>query len=302
MQPGRRSFLFGRGRPGAGEWGRFCQRLRAVCAGRFDDDGGPGGAATPGQAWLSPARGTDVLHARALCAEYGVRLALANAAAGLGPPAHSTLWVDPGVALNQAAPLDERRGFWQVEAGCTLGELQAAGFAQFDGLSGAQTVAAWLSGDDTRAACSPGRCLDSGVAALEVMLADGSRATLGPFGERDSQPLRSATLQRLVPALFELAMEADAELCLAQSAWLAHGRLDALRPTPPAGINLAHLLLGQAGAFAWVESLLLVSRARIADGASQHADETARVAASRMQARCKALFDPQGVFPPLPSG
>ena len=297
MQPSRRFFLFGRGRAGSGQWGRFCQRLRVVCAGRFDE----GGTREPAQAWLAPARFTDVLHARALCEEYGVRLALAGQGTN-EPPTHSTLWVDPGLALNAAEPLQDRQGFWRVEAGCAIGQLQAAGFAQFDGVSGAQTVAAWLSGPDTRGTCLPGRCLDSGVAAVEVLLADGSRATLGPFGERDSQPLRSATLQRLVPALFELAMEADTETCLNQAVWRAHGRLDALRPRAPAGINLAHLLLGQAGSFAWAESLLLVSRERREIAALQHANADADAAASRIQSRCKALFDPQGLFPPLPSG
>ncbi|MEI2418006.1 FAD-binding protein [Orrella sp. JC864] len=297
MQPTRRAFLIGRRPRPDDAWTRLLAALRRVCEGELETAGLP-----PGQARYAPARAADVRLARTLCAEHGVRLGLA----GLRPLPQAdpapTLWVDPGVSLTGLAPVDAGPGLWRAEAGCPLGALQAAGFAQFDGLPAGQTLAAWLSGEDTRRLCAPGRCMDSGVQAVAALLADGTPATLGPFGERDRQPLRGAALQRLVPALFELAMGQDAQLCLAQPAWPAHGRLDALRPAPPAGVNLAHLLLGQAGSLAWVEAALLQPcRGGPAVAATQHENAPVQAAASRMNAACKRLFDPAGLFPPLPA-
>lgn len=332
MQNSRRSFLFGRGQGRADPWRRFVDELRLACLGRVDvidatakpaaAREGAAGLAQPNQARLAPARAQDVHAARSLCATHGVRLALAGgvgqgergvAAAGetgsdgvmLTAEAGSdgaaqqadapTLWVDPSVALTALEPLAGHPRAWRAEAGCLVAELQAAGFRQFDAAPAGQTLAAWLS--DRRCASATGRGSDSGVLSLRVMLADGTRAELGPFGANDRQPLRGATLHALVPRLFELAHGEDAEHCLALPRWPVPGRLDALRPPSPAGVNLAHLLLGQAGTLAWIEEAVLEPAADIA---LQHPADVADAAASRIHARCKALFDPHGLFPPLP--
>ena len=59
----------------------------------------------------------------------------------------------------------------------------------------------------------------------------------GAFGESDERPLRSATLQRLVPALFQLSTGPDAAACAVGGAWAGRYRLDALRPQAPATVN-----------------------------------------------------------------
>ena len=122
---------------------------------------------------------------------------------------------------------------------------------------------------------------------------------LGAFGESDERPLRSATLQRLVPALFQLSTGPDAAACAVGGAWAGRYRLDA-RPQAPATVNLAHLLLGHGGTLAWVQEVLLTCRRpRGGGGEAPSLDGAAREAGRRLDARIKALFDPDGRFPLL---
>ena len=140
------------------------------------------------------------------------------------------------------------------------------------------------------------------VLAADVVLADGVEETLGPFGESDERPLRSATLQRLVPALFQLSTGPDAAACAVGGAWAGRYRLDALRPQAPATVNLAHLLLGHGGTLAWVQEVLLTAvpaAGEAAGGDAPPLDDAAREAGRRLDARIKALFDPDGRFPLL---
>jgi len=328
MQPSRRSFLFGRRPAGDSAWGRFCARLARSCLGRVEDGGEAGGASI---ARLAPARPADVMHARELCAQYGVALALAG---GAPPdPGRPVLWVDPAVALTGLEPAAGAPGLWRAEAGCPVGELAAAGLAQFGGAEPGMTLAAWLAGPAGRL-CPARDTAASGVAALDAVLADGERATLGPFGEHDTLPLRGIAMQRLVPRLFELAAGADAQACLAAPRWPARVRLDALRPAD-GRVNLGQLLLGHGGTLAWVESALLRPAAQPPDAgtgrdaaddggagedlhaggtggggsqggqhaaaALQHEPPDLQAAAARLDARAKALFDPAGALPPLPA-
>ena len=125
---------------------------------------------------------------------------------------------------------------------------------------------------------------------------------MGPFGESDERPLRSATLQRLVPALFQLSTGPDAAACAVGGAWAGRYRLDALRPQAPATVNLAHLLLGHGGTLAWVQEVLLTAvpaAGEAAGGDAPPLDDAAREAGRRLDARIKALFDPDGRFPLL---
>ena len=223
------------------------------CAGAFED-GGAAGAVS--QARLRPAREADLQHARALCREYGVTLALAGA--GSDPPAGGqVLWVDPAPGLAGLTRLPGPLPVWRAQAGVTLGALAHAGLPQFAHLPDDMTLAAWLAGP-AGAATPPGAGFAPGVRAVSVMFGDGIQETLGPFGAADGRPLRSATVQRLVPELFQLCNGKEAELCLAQPLWPARCRLDALRPADPSDVNLARLLAGHGGALAWVESADLV--------------------------------------------
>ena len=163
------------------------------------------------------------------------------------------LRVDPA-NLSGLARLAGDTPRWRAQPGVPLAVLAQAGLRQFDGLPGAMTLAEWLAAP---AAWPAGRCAQSGVLAADVVLADGVEETLGPFGESDERPLRSATLQRLVPALFQLSTGPDAAACAVGGAWAGRYRLDALRPQAPATVNLAHLLLGHGGTLAWVQEVLL---------------------------------------------
>jgi hypothetical protein len=107
--------------------------------------------------------------------------------------------------------------------------------------------------------------------------------------------LRSATVQRLVPALFQLASGGDAFATRDGEHWLGRYRLDALKPEAPATVNLAHLLLGHGGTLAWVQSVTLADA-----GPAPHApaclNEPPGLATTRLDSRVKALFDPDGRF------
>ena len=104
-----------------------------------------------------------------------------------------------------------------------------------------------------------------------------------------------------MPALFQLSTGPDAAACAVGGAWAGRYRLDALRPQAPATVNLAHLLLGHGGTLAWVQEVLLtaVPAAEGRGGEAPSLDGAAREAGRRLDARIKALFDPDGRFPLL---
>jgi len=245
---------------------------------------------------LAPVGADDVLRARALCAQYGVQVALARV--GTAAPARATLWLDPSVALTRLEPLADAPGLWRAEAGVRIADLHAAGLPQFADAAPDMTLAAWLaSRASTR--CAPGHTADAGVRGLAVMLADGTRTALGPFGEHDVQPLRSPVVQQLVPKLFELVRGDDARICRMQSRWPARVRLDALCPCS-GSVNLAHLLLGQLGTLAWIEAAILAvppaDRADTSPAAPSAVSSAGMQAAARLDAAAKSLFDPDDLF------
>jgi hypothetical protein len=267
MQPSRRAFLFGRQRPRT-PWEAFLQGLERGVQGRLRHD-----PKVPDIATLTPVHREDVRHARALCAEFGVRLQLMDVA---DDTATAHLEAEPGVFAPQRDPtkaakvamgpvliVDPRQlntcsggtsGQLFAEPGCRLGDLAAAGLPQFQHAPPDRTLAAWLA---FGRGLLPGGTAASGVVELDVLFSDGTTETLGPFGESDSRPLRSATVQRLIPFLFQLSVSADARACRAADIWPCRYRLDALQPAAPAEVNLAHLLLGHRGELAWIESVLL---------------------------------------------
>ncbi|QKQ45817.1 MULTISPECIES: FAD-binding protein [Achromobacter] len=284
MQPSRRAFLLGR-RPAQSPWAAFLQRLGLLCQGTVRDLG------EGGRAVLVPARDADVAHARALCAEYRVALALEGAEGPFEAASGPVLSVDPS-ALAGLVRLAGEPPRWRAQPGVPVAALAHAGLRQFAGLPDAMTLAEWLAAPARWAA---GRCADSGVLTVDVMLADGIEETLGPFGEADVQPLRSVTVQRLVPALFQLASGGDAFATRDGERWLGRYRLDALKPEAPATVNLAHLLLGHGGTLAWVQSVTLTAVPPVAP--RPPAPEAPGLATTRLDARVKGLFDPDGRFP-----
>ncbi|EHK65866.1 hypothetical protein [Achromobacter arsenitoxydans] len=288
MQPSRRAFLLGR-RPVQTPWAAFVQRLALVCQGEVRDlgEGGAGGAC----AILTPARDADVAQARKLCAEYRVALTLEGADGPHAPASGPQLRVDP-VLLAGLARLEGDAPRWRAEPGVTLAALARAGVRQFAGLPGDMTLAQWLAAP---APWPAGRCAASGLLSVDVLLADGVEESLGPFGESDVQPLRSATVQRLVPSLFQLASGGDAFATNDGYHWLGRYRLDALKPQAPATVNLAHLMLGHGGTLAWVQGAVLTDAAAWTQTGPEL--ETPGLATFRLDGKVKALFDPEGRFP-----
>jgi len=297
MQPSRRAFLLGRSarqHAPATPWDAFCQRLTHDCLGRVSH-----GAAMPAQsARLAPLGVADVQRACALCGQYGVQLALIHGEIHTEKiaPGQPVLWLDPTVALARLEPVVDAPGQWRAEAGVRVADLLAAGLTQFADAPADMTLAHWLAGPAS-ALCATGRTQDAGVVSLEVLLADGTYTTLGSFGERATEPLRGAAVQRLIPQLFELSRGDDAAVCLAHPQWLPRVRLDALHS---ADVNLAHVLLGHGGSLAWVHAAVLTTpAARLAPQAAASTSPVPpelRHTADRLDAAVKSLFDPQHIM------
>lgn len=298
----RRGFLFGR-RTAPTQWGQFCARLARICAGqvRWDDQ--------PDQqcAWLVPARQVDVLHARALCQEYRVQLVLAGTQrvqrqrpSDLLPP---RLFVESGAAWAQLMPADDSGAVWRADAGCSMRSLQQVGIAAVQDADPEQTVAQWLASSDA-ARWPIGLGALSGIEELEVMLADGTVAQLGPFGANATRPLRSMTVQKMIPKLFELASSPEALASAQAEHWPVKFRLDALMPAAGEDVNLAWLMAGHAGQLGWVQTVWF-KREGIETGREtlvQYAQSSEYLPVSvegcvKLAQQLKALFDPAGIFP-----
>ena len=288
MQPSRRAFLTA-GRALASPWGRFYQRLARSVHGRLEDRTAT--PAEPGRAWLQPARAADVHHARALCAEAGVTLALQNHAPA---PTMPCLLLDPS-ALDGMTQLPDGR--IDAEPGVRVADLRQRLHGACPGAPDDATLADWLA-SAAAAAPPPGALAGSGVHAVEVLLADGTLENFGPFGAQSNRPALSVAASRLVSELFTLATQPAPTKWRHLPAWPAQYRLDALLAEPP---NLAHLLLGSGGTLAWLERARLVpveaaSAARPAD-APARPDAATSMAADMLDAEVKQRFDPRSVFP-----
>lgn len=298
MQPSRRAFLTGR-RPAQTPWAAFRQRLVLTCQGEVLDLGTSSGS---GLALLTPTRQADVASARALCAEYGVTLALEGCSSAIDEVGKPQLRVDPSL-LNSLSALDAVGSRWQAGPGVCAGELARAGLTQFEDMPSTLTVAAWLANSHHY---PTGECATSGLLSAQLLFADGIEESLGPFGTLDTQPLRSATVQRLIPALFQLTGSVDAKTCEENDGWPARYRLDALLPKAPATVNLAQLLLGHGASLAWVNSVILEAPLGVESPTSQRPDKRLAIptqevaaAAARLDQRIKSLFDVGRLFPAL---
>lgn len=264
---------------------QFCARLARTCLGSVRTEPPNAAVAQAPQAWLEPVRQEDVAHARALCQEYRVALRLA------GDPrptarVQATLWVSPQTEGATFSLVDAQAGIWKIDAGCTMAQLTETGVFAGTVLPSGQSLAQWfawpeilpsvLQGaalrDEERARGQPsasggrdGVCDPESVMLqtlqrverVEVLLADGTLEVLGPFGATAQAPLRSLTMQRLVPKLFELVGSEDAQQCAQVTPWPARYRLDALMTTATHEPNLAQLFFGHQGRLGWVQTLWL---------------------------------------------
>jgi len=295
----RRAFFTGR-RPTGSPWETFCARMRRTVQGAFIDSGQTDGV---GRARLVASDPADVHHARALCAEYGVVLALDGVPAATEALTQSLLRVQPGVDMSTVREVPDAPGKWFVQPGALVAEVQQAGLRQFDSMPLELTVAACLA--DRRLMNVPtGQVWRTGLALAGVLLADGTTATLGPFGTQGRQPLATLTLQQLVPALFRLSSGASAQTCRQQTLWPSRYRLDALLPDEGHDVNLAHLLPGHGGDLAWIEWMVFETVDAALEPATWSGDTEAAemagasaYAAQDLDAHTKVSFDPCGIFP-----
>ena len=264
---------------------QFCARLARTCLGRIRTEALNAPAGQAPQAWLEPVRHEDVAHARALCQEYRVALRLQG---DPRPTAHAqaTLWVSPQTEGATFSLVDAQAGIWKADAGCTVAQLTETGVFAGMSLPPDLTLAQWFAWPETlpgmlrgaalrdedrargqpsasggrEGTCEPGSVMLQAlrrVVRAEVLLADGTVEMLGPFGATAQAPLRSLTVQRLVPKLFELAGSEAAYRCAQVTPWPARYRLDALMATAAHEPNLAQLFFGHQGRLGWVQTLWL---------------------------------------------
>lgn len=248
------------------------------------------------------------MHAHALCLEYGVTMGLEGLEQQSEQPAPSSpmLWIEPGAAWAKLTPQDPAGKVWRAGAGCKLSLLQEKGLAGFETAPPDWTVARWLA-SPLSADWPTGQGEVSCIECVQVMLADGTNAILGPFGPSAQTPLRSLTVQKMVPRLFELAGGDQAQICAGLARWPAHFRLDALMPTPFQETNLGHLLAGHAGTLAWVQEVWFnKSPARqasiIADREGGYAETSPLLSGyvAYIDQQLKMTFDSGGLFPEVP--
>ena len=218
---------------------------------------------------------------------------------------------------------------WRADAGCTVEQLKETGvFAGMD-LPPELTLAQWFAWPETERAkvsgaarrnetpspkqpwetgereggCELGSSMPEAVRIVEraeVLLADGTVEVLGPFGATAQAPLRSLTLQRLVPKLFELAGSDAAQRCAQATPWPACYRLDALIATATHEPNLAQLLFGHQGRLGWVQALWLKRLDAVFEPQRSEQDVERNKAllqlASHLDQELKLILDPLGVF------
>jgi hypothetical protein len=272
------------------------------------------------QAWLTPAREADIMHAHALCREYGVEFALADPC-DLSRQAHSRLTVEAGAAWATLASANAPGTLWRADAGCSVSSLQALELDCVRHADPALNVAQWMS-SQASARWPTGQGALSGIEQVQIMLADGTIEILGPFGANAVTPLRSLTVQQMVPRLFELATSVAATQCLTATTWPARFRLDALIPAAGLDVNLAWLMTGHGGSLAWVQAVwfrqtkqngglavhdlqsvqtLAVQRHHATDLINQKDHAQLAVAANQLDQQLKLAFDPHGVFPTIPA-
>ncbi|MCM0034667.1 MAG: FAD-dependent oxidoreductase [Burkholderiaceae bacterium] len=300
-QPSRRAFLIGRRTP-ATPWGQFCARLSRVCVGRVQWDQ----EAQTSQAWLYPARDIDVQHAQALCGQLGVQLILMDSEA-CPDPERPILWVDSHAEWAHSELEDPSARLWRVEAGVTLGTLYQKGvgmFAEDPALrESSLTIAQWF------ARPIAGDLSQSGIVQAEVLLADGTLERLGPFGAKGSAPLKSLSMQRNIPRLFELAQSRDAALCAQRQEWPSRYRLDALMSHAGDSPNLAWLFAGHGGSLAWLQTIWIQKSEHtlpIQHVSGEHAsldqgtEDEVRHVSILLDQSIKQILDPAGVFGKTP--
>jgi len=305
-QPSRRAFLTGRRTP-ATPWGQFCARLSRSCSGqvRWDNE------SQVRQAWLEPERDLDVLHAQALCREFGVSLLLWDSEAQPRLD-QAVLWVDSRASWAQVSLINADRKIWRVDAGVRLSTLRDLGVGVFadmtDALLSSWTLAQWFASAQTSPELA-GDLAKTGIIQAQLLLGDGTIEHFGPFGASASTPLKSLAVQKMIPKLFELAQSEDAAHCAQLDAWPCRYRLDTMMSQFGDSPNLAWLFKGHGGSLAWLQTLWLQPSvltqadpltATRESGQQSAPAETISQMSTRLDLVIKQTLDPTGVFGEIP--
>jgi len=295
-QPSRRAFLTGRRTPPT-PWGQFCGRLSRTCVGavRWDQD------PESRRAWLEPGRDLDVLHAHALCREFGVRFLLFDSEA-FAETDQAVLWVDSRATWAQLELVQPDQQIWRVDAGVRIQTLRQRGVDVLVDMSedtpSDWTVAQWFASvSATRQ--RPGGVAAEGIVQAQLLLADGTLERLGPFGAAASAPLKSLAVQQMIPKLFELAQSGEASVCARQSVWPSRYRLDAVMHQFGDSPNLACLFKGHGGSLAWLQTLWLGPPVVLQNTALT--DEVVVSQSAQLDHAIKQTLDPTGVFGEIPA-
>ena len=289
MQPSRRAFLLGR-RPVQTPWARFIQRLTLLCQG-------------PCATWARPARTARAAGWRPRAGDlaHAGRCAPSTAWPWRWTARRNRRWSLPAGGSREPqrpGPPGRNTPRWRAQPGVPLAVLAQAGLRQFDGLPGAMTLAEWLAAP---AAWPAGRCAQSGswrptwcwptgwrkpgafwrerrtAAALGHAAAAGAGAVPAEHGAGRRRLRRGRRLGRSLPAGRAAATGAR------------HGQ-----PGASAAGARRHAGLGAGGAAHGRAGGRGSGRRRRA-AVGRCGPEAGR----RLDARIKALFDPDGRFPLL---
>jgi hypothetical protein len=151
--------------------------------------------------------------------------------------------------------------------------------------------------------------MQHGILQAEVLLADGTLERLGPFGAKDSAPLKSLSVQRDIPRLFELAQSSDAARCAQCQTWPSRYRLDALMSQAGDSPNLAWLFAGHGGSLVWLQTIWIQTAELTLpvqhvcgnqDLSDQRLEAEVRHASGLLDQSIKQILDPAGVFGRIP--
>ncbi len=290
QNPSRRAFLGGKA-PELAPWDQFLLELKRKTQGSVQVVD-----VNAKQALCTVKLSTDIHHARQLCQTFGVKLYV-----GI-PPESEADYLEPSLgldvsALNQLEPVNDTGTQWFMQAGVTVAQLREVGFVIPEAVPGSCWVAQWL-GNGKYQRYSLAQIAHSGLVHASLVMADGSVASLGLFGVKNTKPLNTPTLRSVVPQLFQLANTPLAHELLQQPIWPAKYRLDIFSAHNPS-LNLAHLLLGadqDLGVLDWV----VMDRSRWQAAPLLQSvpalEPKLQVNAQELDAAAKALFDPELLF------
>lgn len=290
MQDASRRAFFGAKAPEVSQWDQLLLQLQRKTQGQLR------GLDHEEQVVYRPSILADLHHARQLCHAFDASLYVLGQHTPVSDGTKPIVWLDL-TALNQLMPIDPQKNQWFVQAGVCLGQLREVGFDLASSLPDELSVANWLA-DPQWQSYSLAQLPQSGLVHASLMTADGSVNSLGLFGEKNTKPLNTAFLRRIVPELFQLANSELAQALLDPPQWLGRYRLD-IFTTKNTELNLAHLLLGHGGDLGILEWVVINKKERktpVPFASSINPDPTLQMAAQELDAAIKQLFDPEGLF------